>query len=525
MQSKVEISRGEWSFVLVIVLVVAILALTPFFRAATAAPRGMVFSGALLNAQDTNSYFAKMRQGYAGSWLFRLPYSVEEQEGIVFFTLYLALGHLARMTGLNLVFLFHAARIVSGGVLVVTLYRFLADFTTDVRIRRWAFLVAVFGSGLGFYALLSGLDSSVDLTIPEANNFFSILANTHFPLASAAAIWGILIVFGAERESVWRWIALSAIGLIIVQLSMLLVPGLWAALGAGVLWHWRAKRSRASGEIIRRALGLMAVTGAGVLLYFLAARNDAVLTAWTVQNVTPSPPVWAYLLGFGLLLPLAGFSLWEKRQSDSPLPWVLAGWLFGVAMLLYFPHPLQRRFVGGVGVPLGILAGLGFARIILQTNGMRRLAALLLLMLFILPTNLLLVGVLSLAPERGDEFVYLTRGELQSLHWLGTNVSASDVVLASTELGNFIPAYAAARVVYGHPFETIDAPTREPLVNSFFAGQLSSAEAEALLTDFGVTYIFNGPRERVTDVDAWLPPSAVPVYSADGTTIYMLTPG
>ena len=52
-----------------------------------------------------------MRQGYAGSWLFRLPYSVEEQEGIVFFTLYLALGHLARLTGLSLVFVFHAARI------------------------------------------------------------------------------------------------------------------------------------------------------------------------------------------------------------------------------------------------------------------------------------------------------------------------------------------------------------------------------------------------------------------------------
>ena len=525
MQSKVEISRGEWSFVLMTVLVVASLALIPFVRAAAAAPQGMVFSGAILNAQDTNSYFAKMRQGYAGSWLFRLPYSIEEQEGIVFFILYLALGHLARLTGLSLVFVFHAARIISGSVLVVTLYRFLAEFTADVRIRRWTFLVAVFGSGLGFYALLGGFDSSIDLTIPEANNFFSILANPHFPLASAAAIWGIWIVFGADRDSVWRWMALITIGLIIVQLSMLLLPGLWAALGAGVLWQWRAKGSKASSEIIRRALGLMAITGAGVLLYFLAARNDAVLAAWTAQNVTPSPPVWAYLLGFGLLLPLAGFSLWELRKSSSPLPWVLAGWLFGVAVLLYFPYPLQRRFAGGVGVPLGILAGLGFARIILRTIGARRLAGLLLLMLFILPTNFLLVGVLSLAPERGDEFVYLTQGEAQSLRWLGANASAADVVLASAQLGNFIPAYSAARVVYGHPFETIDAPTREALVNSFFAGQLNSAEAEAFLTDFGVTYILSGPRERVTDVDSWLPPSAVPVYSSEDATIFILNPG
>ena len=32
---------------------------------------------------------------------------------------------------------------------------------------------------------------------------------------------------------------------------------------------------------------------------------DPVLRGWTAQNVTPSPPVWDYALGYGLVLVLA----------------------------------------------------------------------------------------------------------------------------------------------------------------------------------------------------------------------------
>ena len=32
---------------------------------------------------------------------------------------------------------------------------------------------------------------------------------------------------------------------------------------------------------------------------------DPVLRGWTAQNVTPSPPVWDYALGYGLILALA----------------------------------------------------------------------------------------------------------------------------------------------------------------------------------------------------------------------------
>ena len=60
-------------------------------------------------------------------------------------------------------------------------------------------------------------------------------------------------------------------------------------------------------------------------------------------------------------------------------------------------------------------------------------------------------------------------------------------------LGGFIPAFAGQRVVYGHPYETINAKVREQQVKDFYAGTIDRAQ---VLRDETVDYIIVGPRER-----------------------------
>jgi uncharacterized membrane protein len=70
------------------------------------------------------------------------------------------------------------------------------------------------------------------------------------------------------------------------------------------------------------------------------------------------------------------------------------------------------------------------------------------------------------------------------------------VVLASPETGLFIPAWAGRRVVYGHPFETVNAERTKARVEAFFASGTSRAERDAMLTDWNAAFVFVGPRER-----------------------------
>jgi hypothetical protein len=65
--------------------------------------------------------------------------------------------------------------------------------------------------------------------------------------------------------------------------------------------------------------------------------------------------------------------------------------------------------------------------------------------------------------------------------------------LASAETGLLIPAYTGRRVIYGHPFETVNAEQKEAVVTRFFNGSTNFEDYNTVNT---VEYIFEGPRER-----------------------------
>ena len=52
---------------------------------------------------------------------------------------------------------------------------------------------------------------------------------------------------------------------------------------------------------------------------------------------------------------------------------------------------------------------------------------------------------------------------------------------------------AGNRVIYGHPFETIEADRKKAAVDSFFKGQADPAQ---VVRQYNVHYIFYGPEER-----------------------------
>src|SRR5512140_3107605 len=132
-----------------------ILVTAPFVYAALSAGPDSSFGGFLLNPQDGNSYLAKMEIGQAGGWLFHLPYTIEEGNGAALFLFYIALGHLVAWLHLPLLFVFHAARLLADLFLVYSLYIFTLEALISGRQRNQAFLLCLFGAGLGWLVFLS----------------------------------------------------------------------------------------------------------------------------------------------------------------------------------------------------------------------------------------------------------------------------------------------------------------------------------------------------------------------------------
>ncbi|MBL8046760.1 MAG: hypothetical protein JNL09_09475, partial [Anaerolineales bacterium] len=145
------VSRQEWKKITAWSVGI-LLVLTIPYLIAYATPAPYVFGGILFNIEDGYSYLAKIRQGWRGEWLFTLPYTAEPGPGIFVYGYYLFLGHVARILGMSVDVMYHAARLVSGLALLLTAYRMVAHFLEQPATRFLTWLFFVLSSGLGWLA-------------------------------------------------------------------------------------------------------------------------------------------------------------------------------------------------------------------------------------------------------------------------------------------------------------------------------------------------------------------------------------
>lgn len=447
--------RRDVVSVVLLSLLFLVLQTVPFVSAQGAAGSTHEFGGFLLNPTDGFSYLAKMRQGYDGAWSFTLPYTAEPGTGAAINLYYLFLGHAARALGMSLVFIFHAARILGAAALCFALYRLLR--TTLGPVSGWALAVALFGSGLGWLAVLGGGFTS-DFWVAEMYPFLSAFANAHFPLGLALQIF-LITPTSTPRPAAW---------LLAAALASVVYPFGWAvAVAVLCASALVAQFVRQPGRLHWLQAGCALAGGLPYALYALVVVNThPALAGWNAQNLTPAMPVWdlAVSLSPALLLALPGMYFAWRRQERSVL--VLAVWLLVCVFMLYLPFGLQRRMSSGLYIPAVALAVYALSNWIKYAP--RRRIALSMLLLFALPTNfLILLGVLQ-ASRTQDAALYLSADEAAAYRWLGQHASAGSLLLAPQRNSLHAPAFADVRVWYGHPFETLQAAQRQAELQAFF---------------------------------------------------------
>jgi hypothetical protein len=505
--------------------IVILMVTLPYLLAGLASGPNFVWTGFLLNPLDGAAYLAKMQQGWEGAWRFTLPFTAEPGDGVYIFLFYLFLGHLARWIGLPIVIVFHLFRILGAGLLLAALLRFFSIvFRGRPDLYRLAGCLAAIGSGMGWLVIFTGLLTS-DAWVAETYPFLSMFANPHFPLGLAGVIYAFILLmkeeavpFSFDRFLEGKWKVLLVLAILGLALSIVLpfgvvIAGVVAA--AWTIWGW--VETRKLDWLPVAAFGLLG--GPSLLYQFWVAQTHPVLSGWNAQNITLTPPVWdvALALSPALLLAFPGLvRLWHEKSH--PARRVLIPWFALGLLLIYLPFSLQRRFMLGLYIPTAALAVLGLDWLSVRVPRRARLFTRLLIGLSV-PTNLalimiLLIGALSHAPE-----LYLTHDEYAAFRWIQANTPAKALVLASPRMSLWIPGFTGRRVVYGHPYETVNAAQEEQAVEAFFAAPTADT---AFLAARKVGYIiFGGEPKKNSPLDL----SALkPVYESGAVQVFKVTP-
>jgi hypothetical protein len=510
MPSSVRIASAERRWLTGVALVVLLLASLPYLVGALAAGPDRIFTGLQVNPLDGASYLAKMRIGYSGGWLGQLPFTPEQGQGVFLFTYFIVLGHVARIFGLPLIGVFHAARLLGGFALLWMIYELIARVTDSIELRRRAWWIVALSSGVGWLAALLGHAGSSDMTMPESNTFYSLMANAHFALAAAIMIGTLVLILEMRSFTIAHAIVLTALSLILAILQPFASVAVYGIAGVTLLGLWRRDRRFPRPQSLA-AFGAGLLTAPLLIYLYTATQADALLRAWSQQNQTPSPPPIDYLLGYGLLWLFAFFGARQAWRRKTDWDVLLLVWMVVTLPMLYAPFPLQRRLSLGLHVPIGILAAVGITEIVRARWPRRALIGVTLL------TSVFIELALFGGAAARDPRIYLSTAEAAALAWLQANAPREAVVLASPEMGGFIPAFAGQRVIYGHPYETVEAQVRQQQVTDFFAGTIDQAQ---LLRDNAVAYLVIGPRERklgVLDMAGW---PVEEVFSIGDVTVY-----
>ncbi|MBI4927574.1 MAG: hypothetical protein HY835_07400, partial [Anaerolineae bacterium] len=119
------------------------------------------------------------------------------------------------------------------------------------------------------------------------------------------------------------------------------------------------------------------------------------------------------------------------------------------------------------------------------------------LVALVIPTNLYLFAWRFLDLGRTDYPYYLYQAEIEGMRWLEQNAGPTDVVLASLNIGQYVPAMTGAHAYLAHWAQTLDFFTKSAQVERFYSNAMSTTEAREMLTQGGVDYIFAGPAERL----------------------------
>jgi hypothetical protein len=508
---------GGWSLPLIMGLALAVLTAVPYVFAYATEPPGHVFMGFFFLGDDANTYLAKMRQGWEGTWAWQNRYTTESSPTAYLFMFWILLGHLAAVLNLPLIVVFHIARVGAAFALMAAAWLFICHFVQDRSARRFAFFFCAIGLGMGYViqalghpVIFGNVTDTLDWRMPELTAFYSVLALPHFAWSGVFAGLGVALTLKAvERGNLWLGLAAGAawLGQASIHPQMPILMG-GAVLVALLLrpasrWGWIA------------AAIAFAIPAPYILYSYLAFVGNPEVQRWTFHSKNSLPPeTISFLLAIApqLLLALIGLPGALRRRSREDL--FLVAWLALLAAVLYLPNPagdLRRRFLDGLYLPLVVLGARGMYEAVLprlRSARARRLVPFTYVSFTTIGSAFLLLAPLLVV---GHPQYSVTTAEYQGLNWLGS--APAGRVLSMPGVGLYVPAYSPDTVYVGHYDETFDYYAKTKTAYEVLTGQ---SDISQFIQENHIRYV-------VWTADLGTPPPAVlgsPAYDTPGFKIW-----
>jgi hypothetical protein len=551
-------------------LVTCLIVLLPTIYGVLVRPENSLYLGIQYNIDDHMVYSAWMRQAMEGRLLFENRFTIVEQPGLTLHLYFLILGWIAKIVGIpvamhlgRIAFCFlsilalgrliekipaptHGRKIAlslavfGGGLGFLVWHTFgqaivkpapefiagqmLSRLPADVWQPEGFFLYGAMTNGLFMVSAFLILGTLVCALETKDNpkaawigaGLFGLLMNIHSydVLIIGLSFVGFLVALVSSKHFDGKWlqkmllISSGAIPFALWFVYVLKNDPVFQARAATetfsanyrsiffgyILMMVMALPITASGTVFQR-IGIGAISTLHVFLYFMASGH-------LQDGYFMSPAAWTGAFVFTLI----GIGLWSYRRETHPALLLIFAWAAIGLIAPYFPALFQRKLMMLLGVPWGILAGLGISKLLEpRERGQRNLLTSLGIVvvsatgiqwvsreLLLMRNNVSNTTVHSVYQPRdifeiikkleplGREAIVIACPGIPSPRTDEQGQRIEDVydVPAIPDFNPFVTGLAGSRTIAGHWSETPDYQNRRNELTKFFFNKVQLSEGD-----------------------------------------------
>ena len=487
------------------IIAAAILAFSsiPYWAANFAETDDLLFRGAYVDEADYSVHISMMQAGRMGDWAYQMRFTSEEHQPAFLRIFYIVLGHISKWINIGVETTYHAARWVFGFIALFSIYRLCLKVFQKKKTAQAAFLFSVLGGGAGWLQILSNgallnSISPIDLWLIDAYVFFSVSVFPSFSFTLAIIAIALNLYLDYLTTGRLKTIIFISLLAVICQTTNPIAFAVMDIAFAGAtffLW-WENKKVKLEQF---RDLGIIAFVQVPLFVYnLLILGRDPFWSQFTLQNQTMSPPPSYYVWGFAPFWIFAIHGMFlafrEKNQNMIAMSaWVMSGFIFA-----YLPLFIQRRFLLGITIPLGILAIHGLEHIIKQVS-IRKPAILkrekLIYFTYIFLSSISFINLSlgsSLYMQTLPQGKFYSRDLENALVWLDKNAAPNDFALGNITTGQLVAQRTRLKTYIGHSMETLFFDEKMSSVASYYQGD----SPDAWIQDTPIQWVFYGQYEK-----------------------------
>lgn len=512
-QARESLSRQEKIFLLWSIAVIIFLTSASLFYAEAIAGERYFTGVSVWAGADKSVYLSQIEQARQGRPLFDNLYTAEAQKPRIFSPLWLVLGWLGKLTSISNFWIFHIARILSGIVFLYLFYLFLTRIFEKIKYRQLVFWILGLASGWGIFTVkrffteeIAFNQYGVDLWVSESNTFLTLAHSALFIISQGLILlifWWLIERF--KRANFKEVVSVSVIILLLGFLHPYDLVIIDSVLGVWLIWEM-IREKKWLWRFVFKAMIIGLASLVPVLYFVWLFKSQPAVGGWAIQNITISPNILNYFIGYGLLAVGVLAALPREIKSQNNYwrflsLWIIIGWL-----LLFAPFSFQRRLVNGLHLPMvilgfsGLLIILGWLKeiwpsLVKKIFGQSVLWVLAIFLLTITTFYNLFFEITIFNYRSAPQFI--SKSVYEAMFWLKDNVAKDQVILAEPINGNIIPALSANPVYIGHGHQTIDWTFKlYDVKNWFFLTNQGDIAKKAWLNQAGIDYVFFSSRER-----------------------------